>query len=333
MRGMGRTKTVHKDLPPRMVARAMANGRRLYYYKAGGKKIPLGDDLNTARMEWARIEAGNNIAPQTVKAISERYKTEILPSLADKTQHEYKLNLKRIEDVFGKETIGKIKPTDVRRYLDKRKAKIMANREIACLSILWSYAREWGYVDGQNPCYKVRRNKEAPREIYIEDEQFNAVFAEADQPLQDAMLLAYYTGQRLADVLKMTRADIKDGAVWVEQNKSKRKDKAGKKIAIELIGEFGQIVNELLTRKRTATGLYLVQTDKGRPLTYSMLRNRFDDAREAAGVSFQFRDIRPKAATDSGSLEEAQALLGHQTAATTKRHYRHVERVKPVHKK
>lgn len=63
-----------------------------------------------------------------------------------------------------------------------------------------------------------------------------------------------------------------------------------------------------------------------------MLRNRFDEAREAAGATFQFRDIRAKAATDTGDLGHAQKLLGHANRDMTE-HYtrdRKGERVKPL---
>ena len=47
--------------------------------------------------------------------------------------------------------------------------------------------------------------------------------------------------------------------------------------------------------------LALIVNDDGTRFTYNMLRNHFDAARKAAGVekkSFQFRDLRAKAATD-----------------------------------
>jgi len=55
---------------------------------------------------------------------------------------------------------------------------------------------------------------------------------------------------------------------------------------------------------------------QGAQLTAAMLRNRFDAARDAAGIdkaTFQFWDLRAKAATetnDSGGTRAAQALLG-----------------------
>lgn len=52
-------------------------------------------------------------------------------------------------------------------------------------------------------------------------------------------------------------------------------------------------------------------------LSYFALRSRFDKAREQAGVSFQFRDLRAKAATDINDLAHAQRLLGHKNRTTT----------------
>lgn len=51
--------------------------------------------------------------------------------------------------------------------------------------------------------------------------------------------------------------------------------------------------------------------------SYGALRSRFDRARIAAGVSFQFRDIRAKAAADTEDLGRAQKLLGHKTRSMT----------------
>jgi len=48
-----------------------------------------------------------------------------------------------------------------------------------------------------------------------------------------------------------------------------------------------------------------------------MLRNRFDEAREAAGATFQFRGTRAKATTDTDDLGHAQKLLGNKTLEIT----------------
>jgi integrase len=144
--------------------------------------------------------------------------------------------------------------------------------------------------------------------------------------LQDALDLARLTGQRLADVLKMRLGDIADGHLWVRQGKT------GARVGIAIEGELAHIVERCKTRPRKATGLFLVQTADGQRLTYYMLRNRFEEAREAAGETWQFRDLRPKAATDLDDLRAAKELLGHRSETTTANIYRRVRgnKVKPV---
>jgi hypothetical protein len=73
----------------------------------------------------------------------------------------------------------------------------------------------------------------------------------------------------------------------------------------------------------------LVVMENGQPMTTSMLRKRFDDAREAAGIpkaDFQMRDLRAKAATDkeesTGNIRAARDQLGHTTVGMTEQYIR-----------
>ena len=50
-------------------------------------------------------------------------------------------------------------------------------------------------------CAGVRKNREDGRDVYVEDEAFQAVWNLADEPTRDAMDLMYLSGQRPADVL------------------------------------------------------------------------------------------------------------------------------------
>ena len=140
------------------------------------------------------------------------------------------------------------------------------------------------------------------------------------------MDLALLTGQRPADVLKIKKSDIRDGALWIVQNKT------GARLGIEITGELAAVVARITARQYQAISPYLLQDDKGQPLSLYALRSRFDKAREAAKVSFQFRDIRAKAATDTGDLAHSQRLLAHKNRQMTE-HYvkaRLGERVRPL---
>lgn len=85
---------------------------------------------------------------------------------------------------------------------------------------------------------------------------------------------------------------------------------------------FVTVIDRILTRPRSAVGPWLVQTDTGQPMTQPMMRDRFNAAREASGQRWQFRDLRPKAATDKGDVRSAQELLGHASERTTADIYR-----------
>ena len=127
-------------------------------------------------------------------------------------------------EVFGAALIYTIRPQGMRTYLDLhgQTAKVRPNRECALLSHIFNQARAWGYTDAPNPCAGIKGHKETGRDRYgyVEDDEFKAVWEKGHYTLQDAMDLALLTGQRPADVLKLTRADIRDGALHLKQNKT-----------------------------------------------------------------------------------------------------------------
>jgi hypothetical protein len=122
------------------------------------------------------------------------------------------------------------------------------------------------------------------------------VYEAAEAPLRDALDLAYLIGQRPANTLKMSRADIVDGALMVRQNKT------GKKVHVSIEGALAALVDRLKSRK--VMGLKLISMQDGSPMTKFELRGAFTRARVAAAVAhphlaaeikaFQFRDLRAK---------------------------------------
>ena len=310
---MGRPKTVFLDLPPRMTARKGRNGTVRYYYGQG--KLALGSDINKARIKWAELENGGIPSGTRYQQVSERWEKEELHKRAPKTQHGYLQALKQLYPAFKDFNLDQIQAQHVRQYLDRRSKKIAANREIAVLSAIWNWAREVGLTNQPNPVNGVKRHKEHRREKYVTDVEYLTAWEKASTEIQDAMDLAYLTGQRVGDVLKMVRQDIRDGALWVRQNKT------GARVGIRLEGELKNVMERILTRPRTVQSIYLVCDVKGQKLTPGMFHKRW----LATGADWQFRDLRAKAATDAGNLGHAQRLLGHSTETTTAKIYRRVK--------
>jgi integrase len=224
--------------------------------------------------------------------------------------------------------IDAILPMHIREYMDIRGqgAQVRANREKALFSHIFNKAREWGYTAFQNPCQGVKGFKERGRDRYVTDAEFEKVKACAHHTVVDAMDLALLTGQRPADVIKIRCIDLRDGALWITQNKT------GARLAIEITGELAEVIARIGKRPRRAISPFLIQDENGQPLTQTALRSRFDKARKAAGVGFQFRDLRAKAASDTGDLAHSQKLLAHKNRDMTEHYVRSRigERVRPL---
>ena len=111
---------------------------------------------------------------------------------------------------------------------------------------------------------------------------------------------------------------------------------------------LGTFIDELLERRALngIRGSYLITNGNGLRMSYPMLRNRWDEARTEAAKKaeadcdlglaerirqFQFRDIRPKAASEIDDLGRASRLLRHSKEQITKTVYRRVgEIVEPT---
>ena len=232
------------------------------------------------------------------------------------TRKDNDKELANLLKVFARMPIDVIAPMHVRAYMDipGQTSKVRANREKALFSHIFNKASEWGYTALQNPCQGVKGFKEVGRSRYITDAEFDHVNAQAHFTVIDAMDLALLTGQRPADVLKLKRTDIRDGALWIVKNKT------GARLGIEVTGELAAVIARINERLRQAISVWLIQVENGQPLSSFALRSRFDKARALAKVDFQFRDIRAKAATDTGDLAHSQTLLRHKSREMTE-HY------------
>lgn len=331
---MGR-KPTRPDAIPRLRVRKQRSGRLFYYYDHGGsprREEALGSDYGLAVKRWAEIERAGSEKPAaiiTFRYVADRYRAIVIPTKAPRTQLDNAKELKQLIAFFDDPPcpLEAIEPQHVRQYLAWRsaKAKIRANREKALLSHIWNWARGEGYTKLANPCAGIKGNRETGRDVYVEDDVFAAVWRLASGPLRDAMDLAYLTGQRVADTLRMDQRDMRDGFLHVKQGKT------GTKRRIELTGDLAQLVERIATRKAgyVVHATRLIVGDDGQPWTYDRLRRAFRDTCNSAGIDpddFQLRDLRAKAGTDkadsAADIREAQKQLGHSSVTMTEHYVR-----------
>lgn len=334
---MGRKNTRNLNMPPHMHPRTQRSGK-VYYYMyqkdEGGKRkeVALGDDFILALKKYADLNvvaaAG---AGATFADLQRRYLVDAVPKLAASSARMYRSDIKHLLESFADAPLSQIKPMHIRQFLDDHADKpTTANRCKRVFSTMWNKARGWGYTDQPNPCEGIQGHSLGKRTIYISDAVYKAVWGSASAPLRDAMDLAYLTGQRPADALKMTEHDIIDGHLIVTQEKTKQP------LRIQIVGELAALLARIEVRKsgcKVKTAALLVN-QQGKRLTAPTLRAQFDKARDAAAAatpamaedvkSFRFYDLRAKAADDTADgrgEEAARNLLGHDSVKTTQRHY------------
>lgn len=319
-----------------MIARVRGKVTYYYYDQRPNKpgELPLGKVYADAVLKWAEYEVDHSTPAEIIsfRHAWTRYQAEVLPKKAPRTQVDNLNEGAKLIEFFDNPPapLAKIRPLHVSQYIDWRtkhgtEALTRANREIALLSHIWNKCRGWGYTDLPNPCRGVERNPESGRDVYVEDDVFKVVWDAADEPLRDALDLAYLCGQRVADTRTMDEADIRDKFLHVTQGKT------GAKRRIEVKGKLAALIRRIKARKKKikATSTRLIVNEVGEPMLRDALRYRFDRAREAAKVpkeAFQFRDLRAKAGTDkadlSGDMRQAQRQLGHASITTTETYVR-----------
>ncbi|MFZ6780410.1 tyrosine-type recombinase/integrase [Undibacterium sp. Ji83W] len=312
-------------------------GGKTYYYLRSmidgkRKEIPLGNDFILALRKYTELIVID--APRhsvTFFDVEKRYLAEVIPKLSKNTAKIYRSDIRHLLNTFKDAPFDQIKPMNIRMFLDDRAAiPTTANRCKRLFSTMWNHARGWGYTDLPNPCEGIKGHSLDKRMLYVTDAMYNAVYAQGSAPLRDAMDLAYLTGQRPADALRMSEDDIIDGCLIITQSKTKQP------LRISIAGELAELMARILARKasyKSICGGLLINAN-GMPLTPAVLRNHFHDARKKAAafhpemanaiMAFHFYDLRAKAADDTSDLRGEQAasdLLGHGNVKTTQRHY------------
>ncbi|MTD33986.1 tyrosine-type recombinase/integrase [Paludibacterium denitrificans] len=325
---MARPRLKNRDLPPRMYRK---NGAYYYVTKAN-KWIRLSADLGEAKRRWVELEAPCRMPSQGMAAVFNRYAVEVLPTKAAKTRMDQERQMKLLEAAFGDFRPDEIKPVHVAQYLDYRAGKgaaVAGNREKALLSHVFTMAMRWGIVES-NPCRGVTRNKELPRDRYVDDDELDRFISFARElrhgmlteredgvrkatnkdygntlrtgkVVASALEIAYLAAQRRQDVLRLSLDAISDDGLLVRQLKTRN----SRPVTV-LIGWAPKLMAAVAEAKklpRPSGSRYLfVSSRTGKPYTdsgFNALVQKIMRAREAAGNRrFHFHDLRAKGATD-----------------------------------
>jgi len=145
-----------------------------------------------------------------------------------------------------------------------------------------------------------------------------------------AMEIAVITGMRQGDILKLKFSDLTETGIPLTQNKT------GKKQIFEWTESLRAAVNLSKSQKRRADiVINIISNERGLAYTSNGFKSNWQRLMNKALETdiiknrFTFHDLRAKAGSDAE--ENAQKLLGHASAATTKRIYeRKPQKVQPI---
>lgn len=308
-----------------------------YHVVRAGDKVKwtaLGTDRAAALRKWAEIECKPVPAEAgTFDSVANEYMTWARAAvssgdLAERTLDDREKYLKQMRPVFGDKPFEAIESQHIRKYLDKRTAKISAKKEMRFLSVMWNWARERGITRLGNPVAGVKMPKETGRDIEVRPQDYWMVWEHGDQLVKDVLELAARLGTRPQEVFDLTWSrvdlDAQPMTVKVWQNKVK-----GWRTVIA-DADLEAILARLRGDRERPKGHVLTDED-GAPLNpLGAFRYRFSAARQAAlakaeadGLDhqdFQLRDLRPMAGLsmlDAEGMDAARRLLGHSTERMT----------------
>ncbi len=291
-----------------------------YYLVRENKWHPLSRDLHDALIEYARLTAptadGGALAG-LVRRVLEDMRTTVAPS----TLKNYESCARRVLKAFAQFTPAQIRPAHIAQFLDHNKSTpSMANLLRSFLKGMFARAVRWGIVEA-NPVRDIGQFRTGKRDRYITADEFARIREHATPTLQALMDMAYITGQRLGDVVKIRYADITDAGVFVRQQKT------GARVLIAMTDDLAVAIAQARAIHRSVKGLTLFHKRDGSPLAYGTVHHHWLKATEAAGVEdAHFHDIRAASATDAKAQGiDSKALLGHTTESSHNRYLRSKE--------
>lgn len=271
--------------------------------------------------------------------------------LSEKTVTQLKHDVKTMRAALGAIPVGDITVFHCSEYLDQWLSagkRRMAGRMRSSLIKAFEYAAAHGLVDS-NPADKTLPITVQVKRRRLTKEQFDAIYALAAPHIQNAMMLALITLQRREDIAAMKFSDVKDGHLYVAQQKT-GKDKRGRRadstnaaahLMIEVTPQLQRVISQcrktgIVSRyiihqlyRRRAGGVNRHEINPGDPLREDNLTRAFGVARDNTGLFdgipvierptfHEIRSLGAKLYRDQGI--NPQALLGHTNEKMTK-HY------------
>jgi integrase len=238
----------------------------------------------------------------TVASLADQFEdSPEFAALAMGTQKLYTSTLKRIREQLGKFPLHAVQRRHVREVVDNRlTGNGSRNAFLAVIGVLFAFGRNHELCDNE-PTKDIKSFKIGQHEPWPEDVLAAGLKAEHERT-RLAVNLLYYTGQRIGDVVRLKWTDIRDGVVYLTQQKT------GTPLAIPL---HSSLVLELdRTERRAET---IISTYEGKPMTDQVVRRELKAFCDTFGLKLVPHGLRKNAVN---ALLEAGATVPEVGAIT-----------------
>lgn len=287
-----------------------------YYLVRNKTWLRLGEDLGQALGEYARLHGIP--ADDGMRSLIQDALPYITRGRAKSTQDQYQVAARKLQEIlqeFKPQQVTQKTIVQLRRGLAD--TPNMANRCLTVLRLVFDYAIEEQLIDN-NPCIGIKRLPEKRRDRLVERDEFSRIRAAAPPRLQLMMDISYLTGQRLMDVVKIRRSDLRADGIYFQQ------DKTDAKLIVAWTPQLREAVDKAKSLGGKVNAMTLFHTNRGGAPAYRTVYDQWVRACQAAGIEdTDLRDLRAMAATEAKRQgKDATALLGHASSTMTKRYLR-----------
>jgi len=307
------------------------HGKPRAYYRRQGRRIAIEGIPGSPEFLAAYERVHASFTPTKTVAIEgtfghlvERYyASHAFTRLRESTRIEYRRHIEPMRNIWSNFRLTGFTKRAVVAYRDSlEKTPTTANAAFSMLGRLFDFAIERGLIEA-NPTAKVK-----PLRIDTEGwlpwtkQQIEKFKRDAIGSSRVAFFLAYYTGQRRADVLSARWDSIRDGEIAVKQEKTGRElsIRIHPDLAAELTAERARQVESARLRasrkQPVGIGLTIVQRRNGLPYTDDGFGAVWTKEKKRVGGG-AFHGLRKNATSnlfEAGCTpQEVQAITGHES--------------------
>jgi integrase len=301
-----------------------------YRHPQTGKTFGLGRDKEIAVAE--AVQANLRFQRQAITLLDriDGRDKRTVSDWCDEYGHHPRM--KYLREGLGHYILENLTPLQINDWLDAKwkDKKRMRQAMLGTAKVVLGAAIGKGWIKF-NPASDLTTETPVTIRERLSFDEFLKIYEKAELPLKRAMELALMTGARRENVIRLKKADVHDGFLHIEHNKSKENEEPMKVryplsmylpcLQLTLGDVIGRCKDNIISKYLIHHKANVGKAKPGMKFRDKTIEQQFRDAREAAGIVAKagktlptFHEIRSlaKMLWDEQGID-TKLLLGHKT--------------------